>query len=136
MEPLSVLTASAIAQLAFDEFIKAGSGELAKKTFSGAASLTKNLRGHIFEKFNGNPRAQTALKEVTNDGSSESLEKVIRYLDIEMLEDKTFTATIQEIARQITVHQNTTFLAQTNNNFGRDQNIINQAQGEIRIGGS
>lgn len=46
MEPLMV-AAGAIAKLAFDEFVKAGAGEAAKKSLGGAIELVKDLRGKI-----------------------------------------------------------------------------------------
>ncbi len=39
MEPVTVLTAGAIAKIAFEEFAKAGGGELAKKSVGGAIAI-------------------------------------------------------------------------------------------------
>ena len=64
MEPTTTLAASTIAGIAFNEFIKSGAGELAKKSLSGTIDLIKNLRGKIRTKFQGNGRAETALAEV------------------------------------------------------------------------
>lgn len=57
MEPLATLAAGAIAKLAFDEFVKSGAGEAAKRSVSGAVDLVKNLQGKIKAKFAGNERA-------------------------------------------------------------------------------
>lgn len=138
MEPLATLTASAIAQLAFSEFVKSGAGEVAKKSFEGATEIAKQLRSKIATKFKGNSQAEAALVEVERGGDLTSLEEVINYLNIEMKKDKTFATELQQVAKKISSYQsqNATLLRQQNINYGRDQNIINQPQGDIRIGGS
>lgn len=140
IDPASIaagITANAIAKLAFDEFVKSGAGEAAKATFSGAIELVKGLRDKIRAKFQGNERALGAIAEV-EQGNEAALKKVERYLDVEMLEDEAFASEIRQVAQQIVniQNQNTTTLNQQNINYGRDQNIINQPQGDIRIGGS
>lgn len=129
------LAAGAIAKLAFDEFIKSGAGELAKNSVGAAILLVKELRNKIRAKFQGNVKAETALTEV-EQGDSVALDKVTKYLDIEMLEDEVFATEIRQVACQIMTFQNQTTLTQQNLNYGRDQNIINSPQGDIRIGGS
>jgi hypothetical protein len=115
MDPIISLTASAIAKLAFDEFVKSGSGELAKKSLGGAIDLVRNLRDKVRAKFNGSERAKTALAEVEQQGTQSALEKVTKYLDIEMTEDEAFASEIRQIARQIINIQNqsTTTLVRT-----------------------
>jgi hypothetical protein len=39
----ATIAAGAIAKLAFDEFVKAGAGEVAKKTVGGAVELVKTV---------------------------------------------------------------------------------------------
>lgn len=136
MEPISTLAAVKIAEIAFNEFIKSGAGEAAKKSVDGAIELVKGLQNRIRAKFQGNTRVESALAEVEQQGSQEALEKVARYLDIEMLEDKRFAVEVQQLAHQIISFQNATSQNQQNLNYGRDQNIINQPQGNIKIGGA
>jgi len=138
MEPLATLTAGAIAQLAFSEFVKSGAGEVAKKSLGGAIEIANHLRSKIAMKFKGNSQAEAALEEVERYRKLDSLEEVIKYLDIEMKKDKAFATELQQVAQQIVNYQsqNATLLRQQNINHGRDQNIINQPQGDIRIGGS
>lgn len=138
MEPLATLTSGAIAQLAFNEFIKSGAGEAAKQSLDGALEIAKHLRSRIAMKFKGNSQAEAALNEVEKYGNSASLEEVVRHLDIEMKKDKAFATELQQVAQQIMNYQsqNVTSLKQQNINHGRYQNIINQPQGDIRIGGS
>jgi hypothetical protein len=136
MEPVTVFTAGAIAKIAFEEFAKAGGGELAKKSVGGAIDLIKSLRDKIRDKFKGNERAETAIVEAEQQQTPVALEKVTKYLDLEMMEDEAFATEIKQIAQQIINVQNTITTNQQNINYGRDQNIINQPQGDIRIGGS
>lgn len=135
---LTTLAASTIAELAFSEFIKTGAGEVAKKSVGEAVSLLSRLRDIIRTNFKANPQAETALIEVEQQRNLASLEKVTKYLDIEMRKDKAFAAEIRQIAQQIINCQNqsSTTLKQQNNNYGRDQNIVNQPQGNIKVGGS
>lgn len=73
----TTIAAGAIAKLAFDEFVKSGAGEAAKE-------LVKTLKEKIKAKFEGNERATAALAEVERDGSEAALEKVGKYLDLEI----------------------------------------------------
>jgi hypothetical protein len=134
----ATIAASAITKLAFDEFVKAGAGAAAKETVAGAVELIKTLRERIKAKFQGNERATAALAEVEQTGSEAALEKVGKYLDLEMDEEQVFAEEVRQMSQQIINIQNqsTTQVGQQNTNYGRDQNIINQPQGDIRIGGA
>lgn len=138
MEPISSLAAGAIVKLAFDEFVKSSAGEVAKRSVGGAIDLVKNLRTKIKAKFQGDARAEKAIQAIEQEHSQPALIKLETYLDDVMHEDAAFASEIQQIAEQIINIQNqsTTTLNQQNFNYGRDQNIINQPQGDIRIGGS
>lgn len=134
MEPLA---AGIIAKLVFDEFMKAGAGEAAKRSVGGAIELVKNLRGKIKAKFAGNNRAEAALAEVEQQGSEAALQKVSKYLDLEMDEDETFATEIRQMAQQIINIQNQTIEgSRTYNNYGRDQINIEKIEGNPKIGGS
>lgn len=135
MEPLMV-AAGAIAKLAFDEFVKAGAGEAAKKSLGGAIELVKDLRGKIRAKLAGNDRAVVALAAVEQQGSEAALQKLGKYLDVEMEEDPTFASEIQQLAQQIVNIQNQT-IGDTRiyNNYGRDQINIDKIEGNPNIGG-
>ena len=135
MEPVATLTAAAIAKLAFDEFIKSGSGELAKKSLSGATELVKKLRDQIQTKFQGNKRAETVLVEVEQQANQAAIEKVTKYLDIEMMEDEAFAIQIRQIAQQIINIQNQNISTREYNNYGRDQFNIESIHGDQKLGG-
>ena len=95
------LTATTIAALAFNEFIKSGAGELAKKSIGGGIEGVKKLRDFIKSKFAGNQRAEVAIAEIEQQGTEESLTKLTEYLDLEMDEDQAFATEIRQIAQQI-----------------------------------
>ena len=132
------LAAGAIAKLAFDEFVKAGAGAAAKETVTGAIALVKSLRERIKAKFAGNERATVAVQELEEGGSEVALEKVGKYLDLEMVEEQGFADEVRQMAQQIinVQNQSTTQIGQQNINQGRDQFIINQPGNIERLGGS
>ena len=133
---MTTLAAGAIAKIAFDELIKTGAGELAKNSVEGAIGLVKNLRDKIRTKFQENPNAKKALDEVEQQGSPVALEKLTKYLDIEMIEDKDFANEIRQIAYQIINIQNQNTSTREYKNYGRDQINIENIQGNTTIGGS
>jgi hypothetical protein len=58
------ITASAIATLAFQEFIKSGAGELAKKFTGEAIAMMEKLRELIWRRLTGkHPAADVALEQ-------------------------------------------------------------------------
>lgn len=137
-DPVTAITAGAIAQLAFNEFIKSSAGEAAKKLTGEALAKANELRQLIWAKLRGSDRAETALAEVEKEGTPAALDKVTKLLDVEMALEPEFANQVRQVAQQIIniQNQNTTTLSQQNINYGRDQNVINQPQGDIRIGGS
>ncbi len=136
MEPVTTLAAGAIAKIAFDEFVKSGAGEVAKKTIGEAIDLVKNLRDRIRAKFQGNERAEKALAEVEQEGTPAALEKVSKYLDLELEEDGTFATEVRQLAQQIINIHNQSISSREYNNYGRDQINIENIQGNPKIGGS
>jgi hypothetical protein len=132
IDPASAtIAAIKIAKLAFDEFVKAGAGEVAKE-------LVKTLQDRIKAKFQGNERATAALAEVEQNGSEAALEKVGKYLDLEMIEDQVFDNEVQKIAQQIINIQNqsNTQIERQYINQGRDQINIERVDKIERLGGS
>ncbi|MGE5660320.1 MAG: hypothetical protein ACM37W_27330 [Actinomycetota bacterium] len=138
MEPLT-LAAGAIAQLAFNEFIKSSAGEAAKKLTGEALAKANDLRKAIWIKFKGNSRAETALAEVETEGTPATLEKVTKYLDLEMDEDPTFASDMRQIAQQIiNLHNQTATTADRiyQQNAQRDIFNIEDAGQHNKFGGS
>jgi hypothetical protein len=136
MDPVTAIAASAIAKLAFDEFIKSGAGELAKTSLEGVGSLIKQLREKIQAKFKGDKKAETVLSQVEQDGSQAALTKLEVYLDDAMSEDPSFAEGIRQVAQQIINIQNQSVSNRTYTNYGRDQINIETIQGNPTIGGS
>jgi uncharacterized damage-inducible protein DinB len=124
------MTGAAIAKIAFDEFVKSGVGEVAKKAVGGAI---EQLRSTIKNRFKGNQKAETAIEKIEKEQSPEALNKLSVYLDDEM-EDKVFAQTLQQLAEQITNVQN--IAERQYNNYGRDQFNIETINGDPKLGGS
>ena len=62
--------------------------------------------------------------------------KVATVLDGEFVEDEDFEASLKELAQQIVTIQHQSQSQQNNNNYGRDQIVINQPTGNLKVGGS
>lgn len=127
-----------IVSMALKEFIKSGAGEIAKKSLTGTVQLSRKLHEKIANRFKGRPEAENALTKAERSGEISSFKEVIKYLDVEMKQDQAFAEGLQQLAQKIIDYQTKSrvLLNQSNMNFGRDQNIVNQPQGDIRIGGS
>ncbi len=94
---MDVLTGAAIAKLAFDEFVKSGAGEVAKKAVGGAI---EQLRSAIRKRFEKNQKGQEAIGQIEKEGSSEALTTLAISLDYEM-RDPQFAQTLQQLAQQV-----------------------------------
>ena len=132
----TMLAASAITKLAFDEFVKSSAGEVAKKTVEGTIDLVKKLRGKIHVKFQGNGKAEAALAQVEQSVSQSALMELNTYLDDAMAEDPNFAYDIQQIAQQIINIEKQSISTRQYSNSGRDQINIENIHGNPRIGGA
>ena len=74
----------------------------------------------IGAKFRGNARAEAALAEVEKAGTPAALEKVTKYLDLEMDEDQAFAGNVRQMAQQIINIQNTIQNQAGSQSAGRD----------------
>jgi CHAT domain-containing protein len=100
-EPVTAITASALATLAFQKFIESGAGELAKKFTGAAISKMDELRQKIWDKLRGkSPRVDEALAQV-EQGDRAALATIARNLDVVMEENPAFAREVQAIAQQI-----------------------------------
>lgn len=131
------VTASTIAYLAFTEFVKASAGKLSKQSLDNASKSIQKLRTIIQDRLRKKKDISPDILELKKVGSHTSLEKIIELLDIEISEDEKFSSEVKEIANTILDKLgNPTKFSQQNLNFGRNQNIINQPTGDIKIGGN
>lgn len=121
----TMLAAGAIAKLAFDEFIKVGAGETAKKTIGEVIDLVKSLRDKIRAKFQGDQKAETALAQIEQDGSQAALTKLKVYLDDAMTEDTVFANELRLIAQQIINIQNQNIEGDRTYNQTSGRDLIN-----------
>ncbi|QSV55154.1 MAG: hypothetical protein HEP80_15970 [Dolichospermum sp. UKL201] len=120
-DPFTVITASTIANLAFQEFIKSGSGELAKKFTTEAIAKMDELRKTILNKLRGtSPKVDEALTKVEK-GDSAALPTITKYLDVVMEEDSDFAEQIKNIAHQINIGkiQDNSSMTQNNSDNAR-----------------
>lgn len=95
-----IMTANAIAFLAFQEFVNFGAGELAKKFTKEAISNMALLRELIGTRLKVNPDAEIILNNI-QAGSEEEISDLIVYLKAAMRNDQDFADQIQAIAQEI-----------------------------------
>ena len=127
------ITAAAIATILVTEFAKSSAGEAGKK-------LVGDLWGTIARRFKGNAAAEETLAAVKAEESPEARQEAARDLETFLrreMKDAGFAAEVGQLAQQImNLSQSQVQMTQTNVNHGRDQNVINQPTGDLRIGGS
>ena len=116
MEPVTTLTAAAIADLAFRKFIESGAGELAKKFTEGAIVKMDALRQKIWDKMRGKPTAEAALTSI-EQGSKAELDRLVAYIQVAMDDDPQFADEIRVMAQQINVGKIQDNSSMTQNNY-------------------
>jgi hypothetical protein len=115
-DPITTLTANAIATLAFQEFIKSGAGELAKKFTAEAIAKMGQLRELIWNRLRGkHPAAEQALGQA-QVGEQAGIDTVATLLSVEML-DKEFAGQVQAIAQEINAGKILDQSSMTQNNY-------------------
>ena len=128
-DPLTTtLTASAIVSLAFQEFIKSGAGDLAKKFTAEALAKMGELRSLIVSKLRGNPDATSAVASVEN-GSEEELSDVGTYLKSVMKNDPDFAAQVQAMAQVINAGKLQDSSSMTQNNYDNAKGFQTKVEG-------
>lgn len=121
-DPITILTASAIANLAFQEFIKSGAGELAKKFTAEAIAKMSDLRKIIVAKLQGkSPKVDEALVKATQ-GDSTALDTIAKNLDVILDEDPDFAKELKVLAKTIQA-------GKIQDNSSMIQNISDNAKG-------
>ena len=116
MEPVTTLTAAAIADLAFRKFIESGAGELAKKSTEGAIVKMDALRQKIWDKMRGKPTAEAALTSI-EQGSKAELDRLVAYIQVAMDDDPHFADELQVMAQQINAGKIQDNSSMTQNNY-------------------
>ena len=110
------LTASAIASLAFQEFIKSGAGELAKKFTTEAIAKMDDLRKLLWARLRGKHTLAEEALQKAESGDKAEIETVGTLLGVEML-DPTFAAEVQAIAQEINAGKLVDHSSMTQNNY-------------------
>jgi hypothetical protein len=100
-DPITALTVSTIASLAFQEFVKSGAGELAKKFTGEAIAKMGQLRELILNRLTGKHSAIDEAIEKAKAGEKDGIENVAAFLSSELLIDKEFAGQVQAIAQEI-----------------------------------
>jgi hypothetical protein len=100
-DPITALTVGTIASLAFQEFVKSGAGELAKKFTGEAIAKMGQLRELILNRLTGKHSAIDEAIEKAKAGEKEGIENVAAFLNSELLIDKEFAGQVQAIAQEI-----------------------------------
>ena len=103
-DPVTAITASTIATLAFQKFIESGAGELAKKFTETGIKKMDVLRQKVWERLRGKHQEAEAILMEAETGNKQAIESVSKLLDVEML-DRKFAAEIRAIAHEITLNQ-------------------------------
>lgn len=100
VEPVT-LTASIIANLAFQKCLEAGAGELGKKFTSEAIAKMDALRKKLWDRLRGrSPKLDEALDKV-EEGDRQALLTISKNLDVAMDEDEDFATELKVLAQEI-----------------------------------
>jgi uncharacterized protein with von Willebrand factor type A (vWA) domain len=115
-DPITTLTASAIASLAFQEFVKSGAGELAKKFTGEAIAKMGQLRELIWNRLAGKHQAAAEAIEKAKAGEQEGIDTIATLLGVELL-DQEFAGQAQAIAHEINAGKLLDQRSMTQNNY-------------------
>jgi hypothetical protein len=139
-EPLTTIAVGTILNLAFQEFVKSGAGEVAKKSAGGAIELAKDMRDRIVEKFRGDRKAEEAIAALESNQSAAALKKLEVYLEDEMAADAAFAERLRQVAEQmvdISNRNDTSSRVYGDQHAKRDIVNIEKVEGNmIKFGGS
>lgn len=100
VEPLT-LTASVIANLAFQKFLESGAGELGKKFTTEAIAAMDSLRKKLWDRLRGKSEKLDQALAQAEQGDKKALETIAKNLDVAMDDDETFATEIKTLAQQI-----------------------------------
>ncbi|NEQ53502.1 MAG: hypothetical protein F6K11_25760 [Leptolyngbya sp. SIO3F4] len=123
-DPITTLTASAIANLTFQKFIESGAGELAKNFSTEAIAKMDTLLKRIWAKLRGKPRVEEVRASInqTQKITPEQVNQIAAYLQVAMDEDHQFANDIQLLAQEVNA-------GKLSDQSTMIQNIYDQAKG-------
>ena len=125
------ITTAIIMGLAAQKFAEGAAGKSAEK-------LVERLWDAIVSRFSGRKKTEENLATIAAAKGQDAgaIGKVATVLDGEFVEDEDFEERLKELAQQIVTIQHQSQSQQNNNNYGRDQIVINQPTGNLKVGGS
>lgn len=115
-EPVT-LTATVIANLAFQEFLKSSAGEAAKQFTADILTLMRTLRQKIWDRLRGKHDAAEHALTQAETGDQKAIETVATLLGVEML-DEEFAGKLRQLAQEINLHISKDNNTQVQNNYG------------------
>ena len=102
----------------------------------GGEKLTEKLWNAIKNRFSGRKKVEEAIAKIEANQDPAAVQTLTTVVDAEMIQDDEFAGEVQQLAQQIiNLTQNQT-QTQTNLNQGRDQFIVNNPTGNLKLGGS
>jgi hypothetical protein len=132
-DPVTALTASAIASLAFQEFVKSGAGDLAKRFTGEAIAKMGRLRELIWVQLAGKHPAADEAIEKAKAGEQEGIDHVAAFLGSELLIDKEFAGQVQAIAKEISAGKLLEQSSMTQNNYDNAQGWQTNVAGGVAL---
>jgi hypothetical protein len=127
-DPIITLTASAIATLAFQEFIKSGAGELAKKFTAETIAKMRQLRELVWNRLTGKHSIAEEALAKASAGEQEGIDTVATLLGVEML-DKEFAGQVQTVAQEINACKLLDQNSMTQNNYNNAKGWQTKVEG-------
>jgi hypothetical protein len=124
-DSVTALTASAIASLAFQEFVK--SGDLAKRFTGEAIAKMGRLRELIWVQLAGKHPAADEAIEKAKAGEQEGIDHVAAFLGSELLIDKEFAGQVQAINAGKLLDQS----SMTQNNYDNARGWQTKVEGSV-----
>jgi hypothetical protein len=130
-DPVTTLTASAIATLALQKFIESGSGELAKKFSTEAIAKMDTLLKRIWARLRGRPRVEEvkAAIDQTQKITPEQVNQIAAYLQVAMDDDPQFAADLRMLAQEINAGKLLDQSHMTQNNYDQARGWQTKVEG-------
>jgi hypothetical protein len=130
-DPVTTLTASAIATLALQKFIESGAGELAQKFSTEAIAKMDTLLKRIWARLRGRPRVEEvkAAIDQTQKITPEQVNQIAAYLQVAMDDDPQFAADLRMLAQEINAGKLLDQSHMTQNNYDQARGWQTKVEG-------
>jgi hypothetical protein len=130
-DPVTTLTASAIATLALQKFIESGAGELAKKFSTEAIAKMDILLKRIWARLRGRPRVEEvkAAIDQAQKITPEQVNQIAAYLQVAMDDDPQFATDLRMLAQEINAGKLLDQSHMTQNNYDQARGWQTKVEG-------